>query len=84
MKYSQHKSVVGWFDEEESVKLTLDSIPEESVGVEVIHIVVSARPENRDSEEPVLRRETCLSALIGTTYAFTNDSYLRRCHIPGF
>ena len=83
MKYSQHKSVVGWFDEEESVKLTLDSIPEESVEEEGTHIVVSARLENKDSEEPVSRRETCLSALIWTSYAFTNDSYLRRFHIPG-
>lgn len=74
----------GWFDEEESVKLTLDSIPEESVEAEGIHIVVSARPENRDSEEPVLRRETFLIALIGPSYAFTNDSYLRRFHIPRF
>ncbi len=73
----------GWFDEEDSVKLTLDSIPEESVEAKVIHIVVSARLENRDSEEPVSRRETCLAALIWTSYAFTNDSYLRRFHIPG-
>ena len=83
MKYSQHKSVVGWFDEEESVKLTLDSIPEESVEEEGTHIVVSARLENKDSEEPVSRRETCLVVLMGTLYALTNDSYLRRFHIQG-
>jgi hypothetical protein len=63
------------------VKLTLDSIPEESVGAEGIQIVVSARLENIDSEEPVSRRETCLVVLMGTFYALTNDSYLRRFRI---
>jgi hypothetical protein len=83
MQYSQHKSVEGWFDEEESVKLTLDSIPGESVEAAGIHIVVSARLENRGSEEPVSRRETCLVVLMGTSYASTNDSYLRRFRIQG-